>query len=368
MTIASKNTTYLSFLAFLFLLIPEQSLYSQIKGVTVTIDQDFFVSPFDVNEDRNYTMGVGIVLLGKKLGSKQLVLPFFRAHLDTLIGLGKLKAEKSMYSLEIVSSNFTPLQIETPEIVPDDRPYGSLVAIGSSKLSVYGDSDPLPLNDYSISSSFYLGALGLPIGEAVQKGIHGSKLFPNRADPEGWDNQISDGFEPTLLYRIALRKPIARAAFKKNPNLTWFQMNGFVDAMAGWYVSSAAGLNFRLGLSDKPFWALNGNTLSNTIAHDPSANANRKFNFFLFSNVTARWMGYNALLQGQFRKSVYTLNENQITHLIREFDVGLAMSASILSAFQINIIWTAFKMRTPEFRTPLSRNHYWGSLALSINW
>jgi hypothetical protein len=79
-----------------------------------------------------------------------------------------------------------------------------------------------------------------------------------------------------------------------------------------------------------------------------------RWEFFVFAGARPRLNIYNALLQGQFRDSVHTVDIRR-----EQFEWDLGVSASIL---RLRLTWNVLAGRTPEFTGGQSRTHTWGSL------
>ena len=68
-------------------------------------------------------------------------------------------------------------------------------------------------------------------------------------------------------------------------------------------------------------------------------------------------MGYDALLQGQFRSSEVTFNSNGIERLVHESGFGATYGNRL---FQASL---SASYKSPELKTGTERSHFWGSLA-----
>lgn len=349
-------STFTLLFIFHFSLIGQTGNHINARGITLLADQDFF-SPIG-NEDRNYTMGVGIGVMGEKTGKDYLVLPFIRKSLDRLFQLDSLSTDQYINTMSLLSSNFTPLDLVPSTPVTNDRPYGSFLGFSSSQLRVVNGGDSNLRNDFSILSTFNLGLLGLRVGKEVQSFIHEKHLFGSqRPIPQGWHNQISNGGELTLLYRLEVRKPMSYIRRNKRYIL---QLTSSLEGMAGYYTNAAAGLQFRLGYFSDHYW-MGNNTTSAIISHNP---ANMSWlNFYVFAGVKGRLVLYNALLQGQFKANDFAFDETEISRFIRELEVGavLRLGKRLSLLYSIN-------SRTPEFRAATARSHYWGTAMVSFVW
>ncbi|MEJ0030042.1 MAG: lipid A-modifier LpxR family protein [Bacteroidota bacterium] len=84
-----------------------------------------------------------------------------------------------------------------------------------------------------------------------------------------------------------------------------------------------------------------------------------EFNFFV--NVRGRAVAYNALLQGQFRHSAYTLDASQLNRAILEVETG-----AYFRYRKFSLMFQPIVLRTSETNLPQKRTHYWGTLYFAI--
>ncbi|RPD42801.1 lipid A-modifier LpxR family protein [Chitinophaga barathri] len=330
------------------------------KSFGIVVDQDFFTPQ---NEDRNYTMGLSFNFTAPITDKWYFGLPWLRNQVDWLFGLREWHKYDgiSVSGLQLFNGSFTPRNIESEVPVRDDRPYASITALSSSRLTYFGDNRDLT-KQYAISSRLAIGILGTRISEVFQSWVH-RQFFPKtRAEPVGWPTQISDGGEPTILYQIQFIKPI----FNVRPydsNLKAIEASWLLEANLGYYTNMATGISFRLGRFSIPYWRMNHSsmTVSNQAAKDPKTD--RKFEFNFFTQFRGRAVLYNALLTGQFRKNEYELSREQVNRFIVEAEAGL------LVGFQkFTLVFEPYILRTSEIALPLARNHSWGSAAITYSW
>jgi len=314
------------------------------------------------NEDRNYTMGLAFPLIGQWIHRAKLDTPLRAA--DCLSGLnaahnGQVEAAGrdalQDFSLVFGHTAFTPDRLNEPGIITDDRPYASLLFISTMRTTVD------PFQRRVVRSEFTLGMLGLDIGRRVQTYIH-QRNRANKGpdavtpdDPLGWHHQISDGGEPTAKYTISL----ARAA---NETL-WHDASWHTEASAGYYTNVAVGGLLRAGYLRSPFWALNSNPL--TVGNQKfdgatgdldKDRAKRKFELAGFAAGRLRAVGYNALLQGQFRDTDFTLSSAQVARLVLEGEAGVTLAFGPCTAIG------TIARRSGEYLVGVSRSHTYGGV------
>ncbi|OQP63079.1 hypothetical protein A3860_03655 [Niastella vici] len=104
------------------------------------------------------------------------------------------------------------------------------------------------------------------------------------------------------------------------------------------------------------------------VATTPYNEKKKTFELYTFGSLRPQFTLYNALLNGQFRKSAHTIDFHDMRHLILEFDGGVAVSIPIQKR---NLLEFKLRLsgRSPEFKLPkrLPRWHYWGGLELSFS-
>ena len=162
-------------------------------------ENDVFFPPH--NQDRNYTVGFGFQASGSFVRGWKLDRPL--GWIDRLTRMHRAHAfsPRRYYTLTLVATAFTPDSLNTRDVLPEDRPYGSIQAISVRQLTVNDATF-----DEAISSELVVGGLGLRQAGDVQSSWHkllrgDSKLKPY--DPLGWRSEISDGGEFTALYRVS---------------------------------------------------------------------------------------------------------------------------------------------------------------------
>jgi hypothetical protein len=76
-----------------------------------------------------------------------------------------------------------------------------------------------------------------------------------------------------------------------------------------------------------------------------------------FLSYKATAVGYNVLLQGQFRDSAHTFSGDEIERLVHWAALGWTYEFSERSKLMYS-----FNVRSAEFKGPMAREHYWGGL------
>jgi hypothetical protein len=122
-------------------------------------------------------------------------------------------------------------------------------------------------------------------------------------------------------------------------------------------------VNTRVGWFTSDFWEFTPGAMTNVGAQNLGSGRRRdntEWELFLFAGARPRLNIYNALLQGQFRKSVHTVG---IKHGTLEWDLG---AAAYIPALRLQLSWNALAGRTSEFKGGPPRTHTWGSLVATF--
>jgi hypothetical protein len=322
------------------------------SSLTIIVEEDTFLRLGTLNDDRNYTGALGISYTADGL---------YRFPLNWLLGFADgIAADGNMKPLVTNSvifgtSAFTPDNIITTDPVVGDRPYSSIVAVGSRRTIVPPDSP-----EWALSSELFIARLGQRLGANVQNGIH-KALDMDTAS--GWHNQISDGGEWTALLRARYQRVLwgVDAHMSDDPTT---EVTLSPEGSAGYYTNVSVGLAFRAGRIRSPFHQFNSGSMSfQSQAARPARSGNE---WFLFGSVRPRLVLYNALLQGQLRDSRYEMDGSDLRRTPVEFDVGV--SGTRACGRRAATLTAVFMGRTSELDTSFARTHYWGSLQFTWHW
>jgi len=352
----------------IMLLVP---LYSQEESnnficdqsITLTIDQDAFSR---WNEDRNYTMGFSLNYSGRMAGKNYLGFPWLRKQVDWLFGLKGMHASGSEFlpGLAFMVSAFTPENLTSTVPVVDDRPYSSIVAISSFRSTLFkGYEDEI--SQSALTTRLNVGLLGTSLASSVQTYIHEQMWFGStRPIPLGWDNQISNGGEPTLLYQIQYSEPLLNGHIRKDGAYTrrkWFEVIWNAEGNAGYYTNAAVGTVLRLGWYETPFWYMNSAGMSSI--NQAPALVSDHFEIFVSVGARVRGIVYNGLLQGQFTSSAHALDRSEVRTFIWESEVGVITRYKNLSC-----AFFPFQYRSAEHLLNEQRSHKWGTFMVVVSW
>lgn len=326
-----------------------------LTGVSAFVENDVLYQ-LGRNEDRNYTGGFGIRVAGAIVERARLDAPL--SLLDRVTGLERRLDRWALrrHSAMLFGTAFTPDRLNTAEVVVGDRPYASLVGVTVRKLSVNDET-----YDEAWSSELALAMLGLDVARSVQTALHrhlrrsSGKETPY--DPIGWHHQISHGGEPTALYRVGYERRLFGA--QSGPDVKkHFQVSGGGLASVGYYTNLTGSLRARLGCYRTDFWQFDPSAMnvSTQNARQDDETQAPPSELFLFAGVRPRAIAYNALLQGQFRDSVYTVTPRRFQ---LEWDLGVA---AYISCLRLQVVWNAYAGRTAEFVGYERSRHTWGSV------
>jgi len=310
-------------------------------GVGLYIDQDLVVPLF--NEDRDYTMGIAAEFFWPDKKAGLYPLDGYLRQIGQWLGLHK-EQDKIVRSFMLGSITYTPDDLANPEPIYNDRPYASLLYLSNKHIRANRTN--------AVGLDFQLGLLGTPISGQIQTTLHrfwrettGSST---PVKPEGWEHQISQGGELTMRIRFN------NSQLLFEDRSTW-DIAGSGGVALGYQTNVSLGIAARLGKLASPSW---------TLPFDPVNRGN-----FLPSLVGSEWygwaayrlrlVGYDALLQGQFRDSDVTFTWDEIEHVLHEGGIGFTFTYRPLQ------FTLAINGKSPELKNGLDhRNHVWGGISI----
>ena len=334
---------------------------ADFSGLHLHVEQDLFVGPFGRDQDQNYTMGVGIQATGRwfrHAGYPQHLVDGLLTWAVPWVRLApRADWDETFHALMLAGSAFTPDSLLATEPVAGDRPYASFLGLVSSRTWV--DGTPALDGGHAITTELGVGFLGLDASRHVQTWIHERTGLDK---PSGWNHQISDGGELTGFYHVGFRRrltPFFRAYVAKN-----FEASLDADVWLGYYTNASLGTTVRLGSFHSRYFEFASAPIVGVSQALKAAQGRSEL--FLFGAVRGRGVLYNALLQGGFKESSYTLFSSDISRGIVELELGVHGSVAVGEHHSLYATWVALAGRSPEFFTSLSRWHWWGSLQLGL--
>jgi hypothetical protein len=246
----------------------------------------------------------------------------------------------------------TPRRIGWRSPVHGDRPYASLLKVERLVSSV--DEAGTVVSQRGLS----LGVLGSPALASIQNRWHQLVGYNRRAN--GWQHQISDGGEPTLLYtnlRQRLWRPGQSESEGRSDSRVGLAERLEIQAVSGFRIGyrteALVGAIARVGARTRPWW---------TIAPDASAQAGGggEPGRYAIAGATLRLVGYDALLQGQFRESAVRLNSSEVVPLVAHAWVRVGVQ----TVGQVDYSFTLHH-ESEDTRRALARPLSWGTLSIS---
>ena len=311
------------------------------SGVGIYIDQDLFI-PFS-NEDRDYTMGFAVEFFWAK---DEGLYP-----LDGLVKtagewLGIKKSDnKIVYSFMLGALAYTPDDLANTQPIYDDRPYSSLIYLSNKRVSTDDKN--------ALAAEVLLGIIGSKLPGEVQAGLHSiyrdvADLGPTEdpVDPKGWPHQISNGGELTMRLRLTNSRLQSKLSYPGR-----FDLATIMGLSLGFQTNANVGVAIRAGKLRSPYWSL---------PYDPVNRgnfipSNASDEWYFWSAFNARLIGYDALLQGQFRHSDVTFAYNEIEHVVYDGGIGLTLG------FEKSQLTLSANTKSPDLKLT-SRRQVWGSI------
>lgn len=327
-------------------------------GLTLLHDNDGLPNAGNTFRDDNYSAGIAIRLSGAFVHDAGLDRPL--TGLDRLLGARRLHARGSRHAhaVTLVGAAYTPNDLLSTVPVRDDRPFASLVAVSVRHLSIAPDERA------TWSTELLVGALGLDAAREVQTLLHRTRRWMTGnavpPDPQGWSNQISNGGEPTARYRAAYEHLVAGDA--SGPTRKHWQATAGADGALGFQTNAGAGVGLRVGTFTSDFWEPSSGALGAGLGSQRRAATGSRWELFGFAGARARVVGYDAILQGQFRRSVHTVHPRR---LLGEWEggVGIGVPAGPL---QIQTVIGLAQGRTTEWRGAQAHPATWGSVSIAV--
>jgi len=311
------------------------------RGIGIYLDQDLLV-PF-TNEDRDYTMGIAVEFFWTK---EKGLYP-----LDGLVKtagewLGIKESDSGIvYSFMLGALAYTPDDLSDAQPIYNDRPYSSLIYLSNKRVRTDGKN--------ALAAEVLLGVIGSKLPGEVQAGLHSmyreaKDLGPTEdpVEPKGWSHQISDGGELTMRLRLTNSRLQSKLSYPGR-----FDLATTMGLALGFQTNVNVGFSMRAGKLRSPYWSLpydpvnRGNFL-------PS---NARDEWYFWSAINARLVGYDALLQGQFRDSDVKFTYDEIEHVVYDGGFGLTVG------FEKSQLSISANAKSSDLKFT-SRRQVWGSI------
>ncbi|MGF1644229.1 MAG: lipid A-modifier LpxR family protein [Thiotrichales bacterium] len=299
--------------------------------------------------DRDYTGGISLMAAGPT-GCSAVA----RAVYDLLAGTtracaatGTPSRDAPWCSLQFSAALFTPNRSDEPIDHDGDRPYASLLqlAIGTLK--------PVDPARTAHASNLSVGVLGSQLGRHGQAFVH--KVFGN-GEPLGWARQISDGGELTARWKHERQAFAGETTTARGARVEW---KTAWDLQLGYLTGVGASVGVRTGRFRTPWWLFNPQSQDYDLRDAPSISDGRSERFW-YGGIRIKLIGYNALLQGQFRESALAYAADELNPVIAQGWVGYRHALNRNATLGIE-----FRFQTAELDTSQGeRPAYWGNVTL----
>jgi len=299
-------------------------------------------------KDRDYTAGIAFSVSGSRAQSGWLNIDFVRDwFFDKLPKPPNIDSTTKKHSVQYGMVLFTPDDISATQPIVNDRPFASLIYISNTELTLN------ITHRIAYRSSLTLGFLGLNIAGEIQRVLH---TITGSDSANGWHNQISAGGEPTAMLTFSMQNN----AFANNNH----QLSSHLEANAGFSTDVNAGLNWRWGKLNTPWWSFNPSHYE-YIGSAPTAvkSISSKAEFYVFATINLKYRLYSSILQGQFGDSKHRLSSDQIEHFLTSLTVGTTYEFGNNLRLSLSARTTSAEIKGPNAR-PLR----WASLTISQGW
>lgn len=325
------------------------------SGWSLYLDNDLLVP---APRDQDYTGGLSITQAGRN-ATRGLSLDPLLGGINSRLGMEEEAPDagrQQLHARQLGFAIFTPGDMEKADLSAGDRPYASLLYLANTRLML----DPQQA-DTVHQTTLTLGVLGLPLTAELQQGFH--ELIGSQ-QPQGWQNQISDGGEPTFRYSHAVQKLLRRGQW----GTLRYEIKPSVEAGVGFITDANAAISVRLGRINTPWWSFAPDRAEyfsqpspGLAGQDADADSDAPRELYAWAGAKARVRPWNALLQGQFRRSDLSYDPSEVRPLLFEAWAGITR--------QVNRdYWLSWVLRyqSSELRTPLGdRDLLWGSLFIN---
>lgn len=241
------------------------------QSFSIYFDNDYLTESVfkGLNEDRNYTMGLGLAYSSTALNKTFIFAP--NQLIGRILGIRdpywlvqnprkfKKRSNKKYNpflvrfpaTIVLAGTAFTPDNLGEDIVITEDRPYSSLIFLSTRSHWLNIKSNTY----HQISLDF--GFFGLNLAREVQTYIHQRIFNGTEVDepviPQGWGLQISQGGEPTVAAKYEIQKLIGsfrRCGGKK----TWADWKIGAAASLGYNTFASGHIKARIGFLNPGTW------------------------------------------------------------------------------------------------------------------
>ncbi len=312
----------------------------ELAGPSVAIMQE---NDLVVRTDRHYTQGLKVVFLARESAADGAGWVARLADVSPSLGL---KAEAYRYGLSLGQTIYTPTDITTRVLQPNDRPYAGLLQV-----SLLFQRRGLTAGGTAVLDHLQLdmGVMGPEsLAEQAQNTVHRLRNFGLAM---GWDNQLKT--EPTLGIKL---------------QRTWRYRWGNAEGYAAEFLPQAGAsvgntvtfgsLGGQLRAGYRLPCDFGATTLDSIQPGSGGLSADAQRGFYLFAGAEGRAMAYNAFLDGGLFHDGH--------HVTKHPGMGDVKLGFVLVMKRWDLSFTQVA-RTKEF-VGQSEIDAFGSLALRFKW
>jgi len=330
--------------------ITDETLTERIKKSTPAGSGSSWALAFDNDilvpgsRDQDYTYGINFTLAGNQAVNQWASLHKPLGWIDNLIDLdGRIDQGIEASKIEYGLFGFTPEDISQTAVQLDDRPYAGLVYVSSSR-EIYDSR-----HEVSWQSTLTLGIIGLSLVGDLQESIH--SVFDNDK-PMGWDNQISNGGEPTARYIISRQSLLSKSG-------SGLEVKSTLQGSVGYITEASWSLSTRAGKIRTPWVSFNPELTSYGEKSNPIGSVKVSEQYF-WAGISFKMRAYNVFLQGQFKDSAVSYSSDEVNHAIVEAWVGYTIGLRNGYSFTYSIRGHSSELKQGNG----DRNVVWGGLLL----
>lgn len=320
-------------------------------GWTFAFDDD--VMSF-ADRDADYTGGMAVTFAGRRVAEWPFSLDRAAAWLDPLVPRHEhLGLVEPLHAMQIGLIAFTPEDLDVREPITDERPYASLLFMSNARVFVADPAHP------AYETTLTLGILGLDLAGDLQRAIHHG--LDVGETPRGWDNQISDGGEPTFRATWARQALLSsHYGFGRGAR----ELKWRVEGSVGYLTEASVALSGRWGIINTPWWSSAPERADYVSQPAPIIGAPMRRGvreLYVWAGLKARVRAYNAFLQGQFRDSAVTVPFGRTERFIGEAWLGVTWQ--VTRACRLSYV---ARYQTPEMEDgPGGRGLLWAGLLIT---
>lgn len=311
------------------------------SALSVAIDNDLLTPS---GRDQDYTAGLTIAYSAPDLDESAFYFDGLLRGLDNFLDAPRGQSESR--SVEFGLYGFTPEQAAQGGAGSNDRPYASILYMGSSVERVD------PKNQTAWRSAFTIGLLGLDTFANLQRDVH--KATGSRK-VQGWGRQISDGGELTARYQLhkQQRLPINNSALQAKVSRHF---------SVGYLTEAGISISGRYGNVYSPWWRFNPEATSYG-EQMPMQRASLSERYVFFGAALKARL-YNSFLQGQFRDSAHSYSGGEVRHALLEVWAGY--SHGFANGYRLSYVVRGHSSEVKSGQA--DRDVFWGGLVMNKTW